>query len=553
MHRKILGLIGTTIMLLSIGGCGSSSSSKSDTSTPTPTATLSPIPTSTPAPISTPAPTPTPKLSFVSKNKITVNENQIKVTTIKATGSDKFYYFIDDGDANNFEVDTMSGNLYFKKAPYNIEKKSYTFNVIATNDEDKKIEHSMIVTICDNDKEECSKGLPSTPVFTSSENFSMPENSIHPIWITAKSNNKRNFQIEGADARYFSLDKDTGRLLIKNIPDYEEKSSYKLMVTVKDKNRNSEIQFLTINIIDSDENIDDNSKPKFITLDTVHVKEAQSDVIGLYAIDANKVTYSISGDDADLLLVDSKTGKVTFRNRTDYDDKPTYKFTAIAQDGQGNGSTKKITINLLDVGDTVPPKFITPNSFQVAENQRYVATISATDESGVTYSLGGRNASYLEINPNTGYLNFTHTPDYETKSYYNIEITAEDGLGLQTTQSITITIMDVSEITQVKRVSDMAGFWKYSDTSYEEISSNGNNTDYWNNGSCYESYFWEIHQRSSGEGVFYYKERDSNYSTADFTAKIDNNILTLYYSDGSSSLLQRATSSRSSIISNLCN
>jgi len=555
MYRKKFRFIVASITLLIIGGCGSGSGgSKSDTPTPTPTVTPPPTPTVTPSPTPTVTPTPTPiplKLSFISKNKITVNKNQIKVVSLKATGSDKFNYFIDGGDSHYFDIDQLSGAIYFKEIHDKAEKSSYSFNAIAMDSDGKKVEQILKIDICNSS--ECRKDLPSKLMFTSPETVMINENSTQPIWIGAEAKSKISFKIEGEDSRYFIFNKNTGRLIFKNIPNYEDKTSYKLMVTIKDSNRGSEIQFLTIKVVDIDENGEDDTKPKFATLDTINIQEGQKYVMKLYAIDKNRVTYSIRGDDANIFHIDNKTGEITFKDTPNYNDKSTFKFTAVAQDSHENGTTKEITVNLLDVEDSTPPEFAIPSTISVEENERYVMTVVAMDESDVKYSIGGIDSNHFEINRETGYLNFTHNPDYETKQKYSINITAEDSVGLKSVHALTINIKDISETIYVKRISQMAGFWRYDDGGYTSIESNGDTIEYFlTEDNCYGRDLWKIYKSLSREDAFYYQSIwDSNYSTDDFTAKVDDDILTIEYEDGSIFSAKKSTK-RSSIISNLC-
>ena len=80
------------------------------------------------------------------------------------------------------------------------------------------------------------------------------------------------------------------------------------------------------------------------------------------------------------------------------------------------------------------------------ENQVSIGTVSASDADGdaLIFELSGTDASLLSIDENTGDLSFLSAADYETKSRYEAEVTADDGV-FSVTQEIVITVTDVDE------------------------------------------------------------------------------------------------------------
>ena len=85
----------------------------------------------------------------------------------------------------------------------------------------------------------------------------------------------------------------------------------------------------------------------------------------------------------------------------------------------------------------------------VDENQTAIGTVTATDADGdaVTFTISGTE---LEIT-SAGVLTFVSAPDYETKSSYTATVTASDGVN-ETTQDITITIINLIEITAEENI-----------------------------------------------------------------------------------------------------
>ena len=80
------------------------------------------------------------------------------------------------------------------------------------------------------------------------------------------------------------------------------------------------------------------------------------------------------------------------------------------------------------------------------ENQAAVGTVTATDADGdiISYSVSGTDAC-IKYWLSTGVLTFSSSSDYETKSSYNVTVTASDGTNT-TDQSIAISVNDITEI-----------------------------------------------------------------------------------------------------------
>ena len=107
----------------------------------------------------------------------------------------------------------------------------------------------------------------------------------------------------------------------------------------------------------------------------------------------------------------------------------------------------------------VAPSITTPATTSVPENQTAVLNIDSTDDvdsegNGLTYSLsGGNDADLFTIN-NEGVLSFKEAPDFEEPgddngdNVYNVEVAVTDSDSLTTTQTLNVTVSDVSEASE---------------------------------------------------------------------------------------------------------
>lgn len=91
------------------------------------------------------------------------------------------------------------------------------------------------------------------------------------------------------------------------------------------------------------------NNPSFLSKDKVDLtkSEVANFKFKVVAVDANDVRYYIVGDDANMFNINEFTGELTF-NLAKYEEKPVYKFIAIAEDVVGHKEIQNIFIALVD-------------------------------------------------------------------------------------------------------------------------------------------------------------------------------------------------------------
>lgn len=224
---------------------------------------------------------------------------------------------------------------------------------------------------------------------------------------------------------------------------------------------------------DDDDDQSSNTAP-FITSNgsggtaAINAAENGTAVTQVTASDAetDRLTYSLSGDDAALFQIDTSTGTLTFRaapnfeSPQDLDANNAYRLTVTVSDGRLS-DTQAITVTVTNVDEPGnEPPFISSNgggataTISVAENATTVTTVVAGDVdagSSVTYSIsGGADASLFSINANTGALRFVAAPNFEnaqdvgTNNGYEVIVSASDG-SLSDTQTVNVNVTNVDE------------------------------------------------------------------------------------------------------------
>ena len=176
------------------------------------------------------------------------------------------------------------------------------------------------------------------------------------------------------------------------------------------------------------------------------------------------VTWSLNGgSDQAKFTINPFTGNLSFvsppdfENPGDSDRNNTYIVVVRATDPFGNATSQTVTVTVTDVLE-LPPKITGPSgvagaatsSKNLNENITDVCNFSA--DKVVTWSLtGGTDLSRFTIDPVTGKLSFNITPDFELpadsdrNNTYVVVVRAMDSSGLFSTQTTTITILDVLE------------------------------------------------------------------------------------------------------------
>lgn len=191
----------------------------------------------------------------------------------------------------------------------------------------------------------------------------------------------------------------------------------------------------------------DTEAPKFTSNASTSVDENQLSAITLVATDNNStVNYSINSGDASSFSVNATTGVVTFNTAPDFETKDNYSFNAVATDASANEASQKVTINILDVdetvSDTTPPTFTSNTSVSVNENQLSAITLVATDNnSTVTYSINSGDASDFSVDATSGVVTF-NDPHSGTKDNYSFNAVATDASGNEAFQTVTIYTTD---------------------------------------------------------------------------------------------------------------
>jgi VCBS repeat-containing protein len=157
------------------------------------------------------------------------------------------------------------------------------------------------------------------------------------------------------------------------------------------------------------------------------------------------VTYAASGA-TNGTVTGGANGAFVFTPNADFNGSGT--FTVTATDSKGQTATQTVTVTVTPVNDA--PVITSGATATVAENAAVtteVYKVTATDvdaNTTLTYSLGGADAAFFNINSQTGSVTLKASADYEADNTYVFDVKASDGTAT-TTKTVTLTVTDVNE------------------------------------------------------------------------------------------------------------
>ncbi|KAM6940342.1 protocadherin Fat 1a isoform 2-T2 [Xenentodon cancila] len=279
-------------------------------------------------------------------------------------------------------------------------------------------------------------------------------------------NGKLVYVISGGDTEScFTVDMETGWLLVYSPLDRETTDHYTLNVTVYDLGipQKSSSRLLDVKILDANDN-----SPQFLQNSySVEISESTpvgTDIIQVDSTDKDHgdngiVKYSILGG-TDNFVINEVTGVVTVTKPLDREHYPFYILKIAARDQAVSEpqlvSTVPLKIILEDVNDN-PPRFVPPNYRVKVREDLPIGTVimwlEAHDpdvgpSSQVRYSLIDNGDGHFDVDKLSGALRIIQNLDYETKQVYNLTAKAKDKgkpISLSSTCFIEVDVVDVNE------------------------------------------------------------------------------------------------------------
>ncbi|GFR97539.1 cadherin-related tumor suppressor-like [Elysia marginata] len=375
-------------------------------------------------------------------------------------GPDKTFFHINSATG----VITHAGRLALMQKP----RTTFTFTVRASDLGANPLNStaSVVVTLS-------SASTADRPSFSDFPDHRVDENApvgtpVTTVRALSSTGSGVTYHVAGGNVNNaFSVNADTGSIIVANRIDYEVTNMFELWLEARDKGGThlSTFQKLMIPVVDKNDN-----SPIFVQ--NIFTKELEENcpqgtpVIKVMATDQDsgsnqQLAYSIkSGNTKDTFTINRTTGLITTLSATvDRETIATYTLEVMAVDlGQpANTATATVRVTILDQNDN-QPKFIGPRSVAVPEDLPLGALVMKLhtqdqdigENARAHFSLEGSSPGAagvshpFVINELTGEITTRAPLDAEITERYSLLVTVEDDSFSQKT-SVAIRILDVND------------------------------------------------------------------------------------------------------------
>lgn len=284
------------------------------------------------------------------------------------------------------------------------------------------------------------------------------------------ANARIRYSLLGDKADRFLIDQNTGEISTAMLLDREDTAIYYLTIMAQDSSttepRATTVN-LTIQVLDLNDNAPTFEHSSYTVNVPDHIKGDQF-VFGAQAVDPDegdnsRITYTISGKDADRFTINPITGVVKTKDalmtfaESSNNEEISYHLVVHTKD-QGvepKSSSAELRIHLKPA-DLFPTfSYLDQTQFEFAEDiqeGKFVTKISAASPkkgNNIRYSIaGGNSRQTLSIDPNTGEIRIGRGGlDYEAYKQYEIWVEASDSdrPPLRTAQRLIINVSDTND------------------------------------------------------------------------------------------------------------
>ena len=375
------------------------------------------------------------------RENLTARNLGAPVTATDANSADHLTYSIPMSGL--FEIVDSTGQLRTKVALDHEADEEHTITVTATDPGGLTDTVSVTITVVDVDE---------TPEISGPNDSEVAENSgtsVATYTATDPDDTGIDWALAGTDSDAFTLS--DGVLTFNAVPDYEEKSSYRITVEARERSPGTSVDrhSVTVRITNIDEpgmvdaNVQEPRVGQTLRLEVVDEDDGES--VNEWKWERGDPN-SPCGTGANWQTIVGATGSSYTPSAADQG--KCLRVTAFYSDRAGTGRTEQfITPETVEFGpyfDSDTSTASAPENSAVGRNIRQFRARHSNSGESLTYSLRGSGASYFDID-NNGQLKTSARPlDYETLADHQavVEITASDNDGETAAINVTITVTD---------------------------------------------------------------------------------------------------------------
>ncbi|XP_033745650.1 LOW QUALITY PROTEIN: protocadherin Fat 4-like [Pecten maximus] len=158
---------------------------------------------------------------------------------------------------------------------------------------------------------------------------------------------------------------------------------------------------------------------------------------------------AVTNGGTNVFTIDETSGNIQLAQSLDYESTTSYELTVVATDGGGSTGTGTVTVAVTDVNDNTP--ICTPFAHvltvleSTATSTAVISDLSCSDgDAGttLTYTMTQNpdNKFGVTVSGSTASLVVSASLDYETTTFYNLQVTVKDGGSPELTATVTIDV-----------------------------------------------------------------------------------------------------------------
>ena len=291
----------------------------------------------------------------------------------------------------------------------------------------------------------------SKPVISVNTTLSINETDLIVTTVRASDEDKDalDFSLSGSDKDYFTINKKTGVLQLKNYLDYEnDKHTYNITLSVSDSKDTVSID-LVINLQDVYDEVPILDNSTFTLNENVAIGTVVGNVNVLSSGDSVISAFTLQNNN---FFEVNASGVIKTKIQINYEEEDNHSLSIVASNQAGQSATKIITISINDINESGLPTNITLSSNSVNENDTLTVGTFTSDGNGTSFDFslvngaGDTDNNLFEINTSTDQLKLKNYANYELQSSYSIRVEVEDNGNNKHDQNFTIYVNDLNDI-----------------------------------------------------------------------------------------------------------
>ncbi|KAK2725567.1 cadherin-related tumor suppressor-like [Artemia franciscana] len=385
-----------------------------------------------------------PYIAYVMENAESL---PLSVVTVQAFDADsypfnKVRYLLKDGDSNLFKINTTSGEVTVHKALDREAKQQYQLSVIALDGGTPGLTGTGTVIINVKDINDHAPEFVQSFYQANVEENTPVGSSVMQVSAVDPDdglNSLVRYSLVGNHAA-FKIDPETGIVSTHASLDRETVTTYNLLVMATDSNPANMLS-ATASLVISVSDVNDNVPAFSSSSNTVVLSNnlpIGSFVFGAKAQDLDignngRVTYHLSGDDADKFQIDQSNGVIKTATLLPNDKSFSLEIRATDNGVERLSSTTDLVVNLRKTAN-FPVISKADSMFKISEEvhnkglTRFSASSPKSGKAGEIkyYIAGGDVGDVFAINKKTGELKVDQGLDFETFPQYELWVEARD-------------------------------------------------------------------------------------------------------------------------------